>query len=84
MSVLVVVVALALASALVVWGVGLLVGLALFPRGEVTLLSGTTVSLGEALAPATRVMKVRTSGTNRPMTSALLPCLSKKARDWSR
>ncbi len=46
------VVAFALASALVVWGVGLLVGLALFPRGEVTLLSGTTVSLAEALGRA--------------------------------
>ena len=29
------------------------------------------------VTPATTVMKVRTIGTNRPMTSALLPCLSK-------
>ncbi|HEX8497981.1 MAG TPA: ABC transporter permease [Actinomycetales bacterium] len=42
----------ALACALVVWGVGLLVGLLLFPQGEVTLLSGTTVSFGEALLRA--------------------------------
>ena len=31
--------------------------------------------------PATTVMNVRTTGTNRPMTRALLPCWSKKA--WS-
>ena len=31
------------------------------------------------LTPATTVMKVRTIGTKRPMTRALLPCLSKKA-----
>lgn len=42
----------AIACALVVWGVGLVVGLLLFPRGEVTLLSGTTVSFGEALVRA--------------------------------
>lgn len=46
------VVAFSLASALVVWGVGLLVGLVLFPRGDVTLLSGTTIPLGEALGRA--------------------------------
>jgi len=46
------VVAFGLASALVVWGVGLVVGLLLFPRGEVTLLSGTTVSFGDAFVRA--------------------------------
>lgn len=46
------VVAFGLASALVVWGVGLLVGLLLFPRGDVTLLSGTTVSFGQAFMRA--------------------------------
>ena len=34
--------------------------------------------------PATTVMKVRTIGTNRPMTRALLPCFSKKAWVWSK
>jgi hypothetical protein len=33
--------------------------------------------------PATTVTKVRTIGTNRPMTSALLPCFSKKSWVWS-
>ena len=46
------VVAFGLVSTLVVWGVGLVVGLLLFPRGDVTLLSGTTISLGEAFARA--------------------------------
>lgn len=46
------VVAFAVASALVVWGVGLVVGLLLFPQGDVTLLSGTTVSFANALGRA--------------------------------
>ena len=46
------VVAFALVSTLVVWGVGLVVGLLLFPRGDVTLLSGTTISLAEAFVRA--------------------------------
>lgn len=41
-----------LAAALVVWGVGLIVGLLLFPHGAVTLLSGTTVSFANALGRA--------------------------------
>lgn len=49
------VVAFALAAALVVWGVGLLLGLLLFPRGEVVLLSGATISLGEAILRALAV-----------------------------
>ena len=36
------------------------------------------------VTPATTVTKVRTNGTNRPITSALLPCRSKKARVWSK
>ena len=36
------------------------------------------------VTPATTVMKVRTNGTNRPITSALLPCLSKNALVWSK
>ena len=35
-----------------VWGVGLIVGLLLFPHGAVTLLSGTTVSFANALGRA--------------------------------
>jgi len=46
------VVAFAVAAALVVWGVGLVVGLVLFPRGDITLLSGTTVSFANALGRA--------------------------------
>ncbi len=46
------VVTFAFASVLVVWGVGLVVGLALFGGGEVTLLSGTTVSFADALGRA--------------------------------
>ncbi len=46
------VVAFGVVSALVVWGVGLLVGLLLFPHGDVTLLSGTTVSFADAFARA--------------------------------
>ena len=46
------VVAFALVSTLVVWGVGLVVGLLLFPRGDVTLLSGTTIPLTEAFLRA--------------------------------
>ena len=46
------VVVFALASTLVVWGVGLLVGLLLFPHGEVTLLSGVTVSFANAFGRA--------------------------------
>lgn len=41
-----------LACALVVWGVGLVVGLLLFPHGDVTLLSGTTVSFADAFVRA--------------------------------
>ena len=36
------------------------------------------------VTPATTVMKVRTNGTKRPMTSALLPCLSKNTSVWSK
>jgi ABC-2 type transport system permease protein len=43
------VVAFALACATTVVGVGILTGLMLFPGGDVVLLSGTTVSFGEAL-----------------------------------
>ena len=46
------VVVFALASTLVVWGVGLIVGLLLFPHGDVTLLSGTTVSFTNAFGRA--------------------------------
>lgn len=46
------VLAFALSAALVVWGVGLAVGLLLFPHGAVTLLSGTTVSLANAFGRA--------------------------------
>lgn len=40
------VVAYGLVATLVVWGVGVLVGLLLFPRGQVALLSGDLISLG--------------------------------------
>lgn len=46
------VVAFGFASAIVVWGVGLVVGLLLFPHGEVTLISGTTVSFANAFVRA--------------------------------
>lgn len=46
------VVAFGLASTLVVWGVGVVVGLLLFPHGQVTLLSGTTVTFIDALVRA--------------------------------
>ena len=39
---------------------------------------------GIRVTPATTVMKVRTNGTKRPITSALLPCLSKNTRVWSK
>ncbi len=39
---------------------------------------------GIRVTPATTVMKVRTNGTKRPITRALLPCLSKKTRVWSK
>jgi ABC-2 type transport system permease protein len=43
------IVAYAVVAALVVAGMGIVVGLALFPTGPVTLLSGTTIPLSEAL-----------------------------------
>jgi ABC-2 type transport system permease protein len=39
----------ALAATLLVSGVGVLIGLILFPRGSATLLSGSTVGMGEVL-----------------------------------
>ena len=36
------------------------------------------------VTPATTVMKVRTKGTKRPITSALLPCFSKNSEVWSK
>ena len=39
---------------------------------------------GIRVTPVTTVMKVRTKGTNLPMTRALLPCLSKNASVWSK
>ncbi len=37
-----------------------------------------------SVTPATTVMKVRTNGTNRPITSALLPWRSKKSEVLSK